>query len=255
MTKLIADFAGARVEPSPNHGERVDGRAPDMLVLHYTGMDDHGRALSWLRNIQSEVSSHYFVWPDGQVVQLVPEARRAWHAGKSFWNGETDINSLSIGIEIANAGHPGGLPAYPEAQIAAVVALCRDCIERWSIPPQRVLGHSDVAPRRKVDPGENFPWARLAAEGVGHWVDPSPIRGGRFFQRGESGQPVEALQGMLALYGYGVDISGEFCERTEGAIEAFQRHFRPDRVDGIADMSTIETLHRLLAELPDYRGT
>ena len=255
MTALVPDFSGARVEPSPNHGERVGGTAPDMIILHYTGMSDHGQALSWLKNIESQVSSHYFVWPDGRVVQLVPEARRAWHAGKSLWGGESDINSRSIGIEIANAGHPGGLPDYSPEQIELVIALCRDCMGRWSIPTERVLAHSDVAPRRKVDPGEKFPWARLAAAGVGHWVEPSPVRGGRYFQRGESGQPIEALQGMLALYGYGVEITGEFCERTEGVVEAFQRHFRPERVDGIADMSTIETLHRLLAELPRYQGT
>lgn len=253
--KLIPDFVGARVEPSPNHGERKDCEAPDMIILHYTGMADHGQALSWLKNIQSEVSSHYFVWPDGRIVQLVPESRRAWHAGKSSWQGEADINSRSIGIEIANSGHPGGLPEFPAEQIEAVVQLCRDCITRWQIRPERVLAHSDVAPRRKVDPGERFPWPALHGAGVGHWVLPAPIRSGRFFQKGESGQPIEALQGMLALYGYGLEITGEFCEKTEGVVEAFQRHFRPECVDGIADMSTIETLHRLLAELPRFQGT
>ena len=252
--KLIPDYAGARVDPSPNHGERVGLDAPDMIILHYTGMPDHGQALSWLKNIESQVSSHYFVWPDGRIVQMVPETRRAWHAGKSLWAGESDINSRSIGIEIANAGHPGGLPAYPEEQVSAVIGLCRDLIERWRIAPERVLGHSDVAPRRKVDPGENFPWDRLHREGIGHWVEPGPIRSGRYFQRGEAGQPIEALQGMLALYGYGVDITGDFCDRTEGVVEAFQRHFRPERVDGIADMSTIDTLHRLLAALPRFQG-
>lgn len=253
--KLEADFVGARVEPSPNHGERKGCDAPDMIILHYTGMPDHGQALSWLKNIQSEVSSHYFVWPDGRIVQLVPESRRAWHAGKSIWAGETDINSRSIGIEIANAGHPGGLPDYSSEQIEAVIRLCQDCIARWRIRPERVLAHSDVAPRRKVDPGEWFPWRELHRQGVGHWVEPSPIRSGRFFQKGESGQPIEALQGMLALYGYGIEITGEFCEKTEGVVEAFQRHFRPACVDGIADMSTIETLHRLLTELPRFQGT
>ena len=186
------------------------------------------------------------------MLQLVPEARRAWHAGKSFWAGETDVNSRSIGIEIANAGHPGGLPAFPEAQIAAVVQLCRNCVERWSIAPERVLAHSDVAPIRKIDPGENFPWDKLYRQGVGHWVEPAPIGGGRFFQRGESGQPIEALQSMLSLYGYDVDVTGEFCDKTTGAVEAFQRHFRPARVDGIADISTIDTLHRLLSSLSKY---
>ncbi|MCQ1571977.1 N-acetylmuramoyl-L-alanine amidase [Neorhizobium galegae] len=252
MTPFNADYAGATVRPSPNHGERVGGRRPDMIILHYTGMPSGAQALSWLCNEESQVSSHYFVHEDGSVVQLVPEERRAWHAGKSSWAGETDINSCSIGIEIANPGHPGGLPEYPAVQIAAVVELCRNCGERWQIGPERVLGHSDVAPIRKVDPGENFPWEKLHLGGVGHWIDPAQISGGRFFQFGESGQPIEALQSMLSLYGYGVEITGNFCERTKGVVEAFQRHFRPQLVDGIADFSTIDTLHRLLKSLPKF---
>ncbi|MGK9050546.1 N-acetylmuramoyl-L-alanine amidase [Neorhizobium petrolearium] len=252
MTVFAADYAGASVRPSPNHGERAGGRKPDMIILHYTGMGTADGALSWLCREESQVSSHYFVHEDGRVVQLVPEERRAWHAGKSSWAGETDINSCSIGIEIANPGHPGGLPDFPDKQIEAVAELCRDCGARWKIPPERVLGHSDVAPIRKVDPGENFPWEKLHAGGVGHWIDPTPISGGRFFQFGESGQPIEALQSMLSLYGYNIEITGIFCERTKGVVEAFQRHFRPQLVDGIADFSTIDTLHRLLKALPKY---
>jgi N-acetylmuramoyl-L-alanine amidase len=120
--------------------------------------------------------------------------------------------------------------------------------------PERVLAHSDVAPIRKVDPGESFPWARLHAAGVGHWVEPAPIGGGRFFQRGDTGAPVEAMQAMLSIYGYVVEITGIFDAKTEGAVAAFQRHFRPDRVDGIADFSTIDTLHRLLKSLPERDG-
>ncbi|KGE00813.1 N-acetylmuramoyl-L-alanine amidase [Rhizobium sp. YS-1r] len=252
MTLFTADYAGASVMPSPNHGERANGRKPDMILLHYTGMGSADGALDWLCREESQVSSHYFVHEDGRVVQLVPEARRAWHAGKSCWAGETDINSCSIGIEIANLGHPGGLPGFPDTQISAVVELCRDCGSRWGIPAERVLGHSDVAPIRKVDPGENFPWQELHFASVGHWTDPTQISGGRFFQYGESGQPIEALQSMLSLYGYDIEITGNFCERTKGVVEAFQRHFRPLLVDGIADFSTIDTLHRLLKALPKY---
>jgi N-acetylmuramoyl-L-alanine amidase len=252
MTVFTADYARASIRPSPNHGERASGREPDMLLLHYTGMGTAQAALDWLCSEESQVSSHYFVFEDGRVVQLVSEERRAWHAGKSIWQGENDINSQSIGIEIANEGHPGGLPHFPDAQIAAVIELCRDCGARWAIPPERVLAHSDVAPVRKVDPGERFPWARLFAEGVGHWVEPTPISGGRFFQRGDRGQPVEALQSMLSLYGYGTEISGEFSAELEGVVAAFQRHFRQERVDGIADVSTIDTLHRLLSALPRF---
>jgi N-acetylmuramoyl-L-alanine amidase len=252
MTNFDADYADASVRPSPNHGERVGGRKPDAIILHYTGMPEADQALSWLCNEESQVSSHYFVHEDGRVVQLVPEDRRAWHAGKSSWGGADDINSFSIGIEIANPGHPGGLPPFPQTQIEAVVRLCRNCVERWSIAAERVLGHSDVAPVRKVDPGENFPWRKLYESGVGHWVKPTPVSGGRFFQLGESGQPIEALQSMLSLYGYDIEITGHYCDRTKGVVEAFQRHFRPKLVDGIADFSTIDTLHRLLATLPKY---
>jgi N-acetylmuramoyl-L-alanine amidase len=250
MTSFAADYPAAEVVPSPNHGERRGGRGPDMLVLHYTGMETAGQALHWLTVPESEVSCHYFVFEDGRVAQLVPEARRAWHAGKSFWQSETDINSRSIGIEIANPGHVGGLPNFPAVQVEAVVALCRDIVARNGIVPERVLAHSDVAPVRKIDPGEKFPWDVLAAHGIGHYVEPAPVAGGRFFQHGDGGPPVEALQAMLALYGYDVPVSGEFCERTAGVIEAFQRHFRRGRVDGIADASTIDTLHRLLKALP-----
>lgn len=249
---FAADNARATVEPSPNHGERAGGRQPDMILLHYTGMPDADQALAWLRNEASQVSSHYFIHEDGRIVQLVPEARRAWHAGKSSWAGETDINSCSIGIEIANPGHPGGLPHFPDIQIDVVVELCRDCGNRWGISRERVVGHSDVAPIRKLDPGENFPWQKLYVAGIGHWVEPGPISGGRFFQHGESGQPIEALQSMLSLYGYDIEITGTFCDRTKGVVEAFQRHFRPALVDGIADFSTIDTLHRLLKALPKY---
>ena len=252
MTAFTADYRKASVKPSPNHGERARGRKPDIILLHYTGMSTPESALDWLCREESQVSSHYFVHENGEVVQMVPETRRAWHAGKSSWHGQDDVNSASIGIEIANAGHPGGLPEFPKEQIAAVIELCRDCGERWSILPERVLGHSDVAPVRKVDPGEKFPWGELHKAGVGHWVEPAPITGGRFFQRGDRGQPIEALQSMLSLYGYGTEITGEFSDKMAGELEAFQRHFRPERVDGIADFSTIDTLHRLLGALPRY---
>ncbi|SMC59465.1 N-acetylmuramoyl-L-alanine amidase [Rhizobium sp. RU36D] len=252
MSLFKADYSGASVLPSPNHGARADGCAPDIILLHYTGMATELGALAWLCNPESQVSCHYFVHEDGRVVQMVPEERRAWHAGKSVWAGETDINSRSIGIEIANGGHPAGLPDFPDIQIQAVIELCLDCGRRLGIAPERVLAHSDVAPVRKVDPGEKFPWAKLHAAGVGHLVEPLPVQGGRFFQRGDVGQPVEALQSMLSLYGYGIEVTGEYDDRTEGVVAAFQRHFRTERVDGIADMSTIGTLHRLLSSLPKF---
>ncbi|RFB79928.1 N-acetylmuramoyl-L-alanine amidase [Methylovirgula sp. 4M-Z18] len=253
MSTLTSDSPiAARVFPSPNHGERANSVRPDCLVLHYTGMPEGAEALQRLCNPAAEVSSHYFVWEDGHVLQLVPESRRAWHAGKSFWKGETDLNSRSIGIEIVHPGHndAGHMAPYPAAQIKSVIALCRDICDRRSIAPQRVLAHSDIAPGRKIDPGEAFPWGVLHAHGVGHWVHPARIGGGRFFTRGDEGQPIQALQAMLALYGYEIEITGVFDARTEAVVTAFQRHFRPQLVDGIADASTITTLRDLIATLP-----
>ncbi|KMO34960.1 N-acetylmuramoyl-L-alanine amidase [Methylobacterium tarhaniae] len=239
-----------QVVPSPNHDERT--LPVDALILHYTGMASAGEALLRLCNPLSKVSSHYLVFEEGRVVQLVPEARRAWHAGVSAWEGVRDMNSRSIGIEIAHPGHAedGTVAPFPEAQIAAVTALCRDILGRWPIRADRVLAHSDIAPERKIDPGESFPWAALHRDGIGHWVPPAPIRDGRFFAEGDAGQPIEALQSMFTLYGYDVPVNGTFEARTKAVVTAFQRHFRPARVDGVADASTITTLRDLLAAKP-----
>ncbi len=252
MSSATPDSAFAKkVFPSPNHGERKDGKQPDMLMLHYTGMADGASALQRLCNPVTELSSHYFIFEDGHTLQLVPETRRAWHAGAGFWKGETDINSVSIGIEIVNPGHEHGYVDFPDAQIESVIALSADICRRWSIPPERVLAHSDTAPARKEDPGEKFPWDRLNKAGVGHYVPPVPLSGGRFFSKGDGGQPIEALQAMLALYGYGIEVDGLFGDETEAAVQAFQRHFRPMRVDGVADASTITTLRDLIRALPE----
>ncbi len=244
----------ARVHPSPNHGQRAQGADIDMVVLHYTGMHTAEAALQRLCDPRAEVSAHYLVYEDGAILQCVPEARRAWHAGRSFWKGETDINSRSIGIEIVNPGHEFGYRPFPDVQIEAVIALVQDICNRHGIRPWMVLGHSDIAPDRKEDPGELFPWDRLAEAGIGLYVEPQPIVSGLFMQEGESGQPVEALQSMLALYGYEVDITGVFDGKTRQVVTAFQRHFRPEKVDGVVDQSTIETLHRLLGKLPSLTG-
>ena len=242
------------VRPAVNFGERRGAKAasPDILLLHYTGMEDDpggDRALNWLCCEESGVSCHYLIRESGEVVQMVPESKRAHHAGVGKWEGDDDTNSRSIGIEIVNGGHPAGLPAFPAQQMEAVLALSSDIVARHDIAPRRVLAHSDIAPGRKVDPGEKFDWSFLAQQGVGHWVEPAPIRSGRYFQQGDVGQPVEALQSMLTLYGYGVEVNGEFDAQTKSVVDAFQRHFRQERVDGVADISTIETLHLLLKSL------
>ena len=239
-----------KIVPSPNQGERKDGRRPDMILLHYTGMRDGLSALQQLTNPLAQVSSHYIVWEDGRIFQLVAETARAWHAGAGAWGRDTDINSCSIGIEIVNGGHDYGLPDFTPEQIDATIALCRDIAQRRNIPPERILAHSDIAPARKADPGEKFPWAQLAANGVGHYVAPAPLTDGPSFARDAEGPPVQALQAMLALYGYALPVTGVFDETTENVVRAFQRHFRPERVDGIADLSTIKTLRDVIAALP-----
>ena len=243
--KFTPDFRTAHVVPSPNHDARA--HAIDMIVLHYTD-ENAADALARLCDgaAAAKVSAHYLVHEDGRVDQLVPEARRAWHAGVSSWQGERDNNSRSIGIEIVNLGHEHGYPDFPDKQIDAVIALCRDIIARHTVRADHVLAHSDIAPARKQDPGEKFPWARLAAAGVGLWVEPAPIVEGAVLARGAEGGRVNALQTALAQYGYGVTATGRYDAATETVVTAFQRHFRPARVDGIADASTLATLRHLL---------
>jgi N-acetylmuramoyl-L-alanine amidase len=239
----------AEVRPSPNHGVRADGMRPDMIVLHYTGMIDTAAALERLCSPSSQVSAHYLVLEDGRVIQMVPENRRAWHAGVSSWAGQTDINSCSIGIEIANPGHEFSYPDFPKRQIAAVTALCRGIQTRYTIAPARVLAHSDVAPSRKDDPGEKFPWATLWDSGVGHWIEPKLItEGGTVLALGERGEAVSAIQDLLKKYGYGIGVNGSYDAVTHDVVKAFQRHFRPLRVDGVGDESTRATLTDLLAQ-------
>jgi N-acetylmuramoyl-L-alanine amidase len=234
---------------SPNFGPRAG--VPDMLLLHYTGVETCAKAIDWLSRPESKVSCHYVVDEAGRITQMVAEAMRAWHAGLAVWRGETDINSASIGIEIHNPGHEMGYPDFPEPQIAAVAALARDIMERHAIRPERVLAHSDVAPTRKKDPGEKFPWARLAAAGVGHWVAPEPVNwADPGLARDAAGPLVAEVQTMLGRYGYGIEATGGFDPRTEFVVTAFQRHFRPERADGRIDQSTITTLERLIAALP-----
>jgi N-acetylmuramoyl-L-alanine amidase len=231
---------------SPNFGERQGEHGITTLILHYTGMNDAVKACEWLCNVDSEVSCHYLIDEQGGIVQMVDEAARAWHAGISSWHGDDDINSASIGIEIQNPGHYLGYPDFPHEQMLAVIALCKDIMARHSISTRLILAHSDVAPGRKVDPGEKFDWRMLHQHGVGHWVEPEPISGGTFLQLGDEGDAVMALQAMLKMVGYGIDVNGLFDQRTKIVVEAFQRHFRTVLVDGIADQSTVGTLHKLL---------
>ncbi len=237
------------IAASPNHeGRMPDGIPIDILLLHYTGMPTTEGALARLRSPDAKVSSHYLVSPHGSVMQLVPEALRAFHAGVSSWEGTADINSRSIGIEIANPGHDAGPPEFPERQIESTIALCRDIVQRRAIRADRVLAHSDVAPARKNDPGETFPWKRLAAAGIGLWVEPPAVAAGPHLAPGDEGLQVSALQRDLARFGYGITVTGTFDQATRYVVTAFQRHFRPALTDGLVDRSTLETLATLLAE-------
>ena len=247
---LVADSRHAgELIASPNFNERREVAAPDLLILHYTGMETAEAAVERLTMTGSDVSCHYMVFEDGRIAQMVAEAERAWHAGVASWDGATDINSRSIGIEIVNSGHDYSYPDFPDIQIESVIALCKDICGRHALKAQHVLAHSDVAPGRKRDPGEKFPWGRLAAEGVGHWVAPEEAGVAAGPVPGDSGPEVAALKAALADYGYGIDRNDVLDAAAFDVVVAFQRHFRPERVDGIADRSTVTTLQRLLAAL------
>ena len=229
--------------PSPNFNART--KAPDALILHYTGMQSGEAALERLRDPAAEVSSHYMVEEDGRIFFLVPEERRAWHAGASFWQGERDMNSASVGIEIVNPGHEFGYRAFPDAQIAAVIALVADIRTRWQIPDNKIIAHSDVAPARRQDPGELFPWKILAEAGHGLWAEPAASPGAPLGE-GDEGAGVFALQAGLTRLGYDCAPTGQYDAATATIVAAFQRHWLQTRVDGVACGDTRARLVHLL---------
>ncbi len=278
------------VRPSPNYNDRAPG-AITMLVLHYTGMVSREHALARLCDPVAKVSAHYLIDEMGLVYQMVAEEYRAWHAGVSFWAGERDINSRSIGIELVNPGHERGYRSFLALQMRSLVELCREILPRHPIPPNRVLGHSDVAPGRKRDPGELFDWEWLAGQGIGVWPDvksrgalpptpsPSPQGGGEERVEPQNKKPsteegrelsthaaelpppcgegrgggissysgdILRLQQTLARFGYDIPQTGIYGTQTRAVITAFQRHFRPAKVDGVADAQTVAILKQLL---------
>ena len=220
--------------PSPNFGPRPAGTAIDILLIHYTGMESAEAALDRLCDPASQVSAHYLIEEDGRIWSLVDEQHRAWHAGIAYWAGETDINSRSIGIELVNPGHELGYRPFPMPQMEALAGLAREIVARHKIPNHRVLGHSDVAPERKCDPGELFDWAWLAAQGVGIWpADSVPSDGGD-------------AAGDLRRIGYKV----EGDTPSTAVVTAFQRHFRPSRVDGCLDRDTQDIIAAVAGMIP-----
>jgi len=237
-------------KPSPNFNERR--HRLDMLVLHYTGMETGAAAEARLCDPAAEVSSHYVVREDGVVVQMVAEDKRAWHAGVAHWQGDSDLNSRSIGIEIVNGGHDfpladGSLPPFPDIQIAAVTSLCRAILARHDIPQTRIVGHSDIAPGRKADPGEHFPWQALAGRGIGFWPANAPtlagdVARGKGLERGAVGAAVARMARMLGEIGYAIEPGAHYDRHTEDVVRAFQRRWRPGQVTGQADLACLATL-------------
>ena len=211
--------------PSPNFENRPSEISVDMLVLHYTGMASSELALRRLCDLASKVSAHYLIDEEGVLYQLVDEEVQAWHAGRSSWRGHTNINSRSIGIELVNPGHKLGYKPYSKAQMDSVISLALDIIARHPISPRNIVGHSDIAPARKQDPGELFDWQQLASAGIGLW--PEPMEG-----------VVGDIKNMLTNYGYD--------STQEGFLIAFQRHFEPDNVTGLAAPKTMAIAAGLL---------
>ena len=222
-----------------------------MVVLHYTGMESGEAALARLCDPSAKVSSHYMIERDGRVFRLVSETRRAWHAGVSFWKGERDVNARSIGVELVNPGEEHGYLPFPDAQIGALTALLESVRARWEIADADIVGHSDVAPTRKVDPGLLFPWARLADAGHGLWAEPEPAPG-QPLAAGDEGPGVFLIQAGLTRLGYDCSPSGAYDAATTTIVKAFQRHWRPSRVDGVMDGESRARLMALL-RLPPSR--
>ena len=238
-----------QIVDSPNHDRRPSQGTIDTLVLHYTGMKDFESALARLTDPVARVSAHYLIDEVGEVFQLVSEERRAWHAGVASWCGTEDINGCSIGIELVNPGHEFGYRPFPQAQIAALHLLAKDVLVRQRIPSHRVLGHSDIAPTRRCDPGELFDWEGAAAAGIGVWPVafdlPSQSKDASL-ELGCEGEDVREVQQSLARFGYGIEPTGVFDEMMRDVVTAFQRHFRQARVDGILDFETQGRLAVLL---------
>ncbi len=229
-----------RERPSPNQDDRDPGARIDTIVLHYTGMKTAAEAIDLLCSPEARVSSHYVVEEDGSVWQLVDEAKRAWHAGISFWRGQENLNHVSIGIEIVNPGHDWGYRDFPALQMAAVADLCLRIMARHPIAQRNIVAHSDIAPDRKQDPGERFDWRGLAQEGIGLWPDCVPDLG--------TGQPVRDAASLrdvrraLSEIGYRVEAEGALDPALSTVLRAFQRHWRPEAITGQADSGTLARL-------------
>ena len=234
--------------PSPNWDERPAAAGPvDTLVLHYTGMVSAEAALARMTDARAKVSAHWCIGEDGTLWRLVPEERRAWHAGVSEWRGRHSVNDFSIGIELVNPGHEHGYRPFPQAQMDALLDLARAIVARHPIDPRNVVAHSDIAPTRRQDPGELFDWARVARAGIGVWLEgaAAPVQEDPALRQGDRGAAVRLQQERLRDVGYGIVADGDFGATTAAVVRAFQRHFRQARVDGVIDGDTAAVLDRV----------
>lgn len=240
--------SGIIERPSPNFDARPPGTTIDTIILHYTGMIDAASALARLADPGAKVSAHYVIDEDGTLYRMVAEDQRAWHAGVSSWRGQSDINGRSIGIELVNPGHEFGYRPFPKAQFDRLVSLARDLLRRHPIRASRVLGHSDVAPERKSDPGELFDWKKLAECGVGLWP-PAEAR-----HSAATPPLVGEIQEKLQRFGYAIEVTSIIDDATKAVLTAFQRHFRPERIDGVPDAETASILDWLVAQARSETG-
>ena len=233
---------------SPNFNERPERANIDILVMHYTGMKTADAALKRMCDPEAPVSAHYMVYENGDAVCLVDEEKRAWHAGISCWRGISSLNDISIGIEIVNPGHEFGYEPFPEEQMETVKGLSKDIMDRHGIEARNVVGHSDIAPSRKEDPGELFDWQGLAEEGVGLWHGVKKVwRGGDILvEPGKEDVDVARVQKMLSDYGYHIRVDGYFGSKTEDVIKAFKRHFVPEQLNAYWDKLAEERMKKLL---------
>ena len=221
--------------PSPNYNDRPPSTITDTLVIHYTGMSETTQALKRMCNPITKVSAHYLIDEAGQIFKLISEKKRAWHAGISSWRGNCNINDRSIGIELANPGHEFGYQKFPEPQINALIELANKIITRHQIPARNIVGHSDIAPTRKKDPGELFDWHELALGGIGYWPKDLKIN---------IVKKINETNFESALKAYGYETSN-----LPATILAFQRHFLPMRCGAAPDQEMFRTLEILINNL------
>ncbi|MEJ0062969.1 MAG: N-acetylmuramoyl-L-alanine amidase [Alphaproteobacteria bacterium] len=221
-------------QDSPNWDERADGKAVQYVILHYTGMESADAARHRLCDPAAKASSHYMIERDGKIWQFVGEDKRAWHAGQSFWRGERDMNGVSVGIELVNRGHQFGYETFPDAQIGVCGDLILDIMHRHAVPASNIIGHSDIAPMRKEDPGEYFPWKALAARGIGLWGEPAAEH--------EGAMDIAEIRRSLRQIGYECPEAGEYDRELRLCLLAFQRHWHQDNLTGLPNAGTAARL-------------